>query len=307
MAFANGSGTRIAFVPETVFGQTPATPTFQIGRFTGAGLRTNKTTGTSDEMRQDRNVPAEFQLGQDVAGNYDLEFSYGAFDALLEGALFGAWSSNVLVNGIIPKSFTFEETLELGVTDSFSRYTGVMVNTLSLEIASRAAITGTIGLMGQKEELAQAIVTGATYAAATTEPVLTASAHVAALTVAGQNYAVRRVQMELSNNLRTRPLVGDLYSAEFGAGRFDVTGTIEAYFASNALYQSVLDHGMGALSFKVGAAANKRYQFDVPALQFGNGERTQRRNDNDVMVSIPFRGVFDATTGGSLKITRAVS
>ena len=307
MPFANGSGTRIAFVPETSFGVTPATPTFQIGRFTGAGLRTNKTTGTSDEIRQDRNVPAEFQLGQDVAGNYDFELSYGSMDSLLAAALFGSWTSDVLVNGITPQSFTFEETLELGATDSFSRYAGVMVNTLSLEIAARAAITGTLGLMGQKETLGTAIVSGATYPAANSEPVLTSSAHVITLTVGGQTYSVRRVQLEISNNLRTRPVVGDLYSVEFGSGRFDVTGTMEVYFDSNTLYQSVLDHGMGALSFKAGAAAAKRYQFDIPALQFGNGERTQRRNDSDVMASIPFRGVFHAATGGSLKITRAVT
>jgi len=44
MAIANGSGSRIAFVAETAYGTTPATPVFKVLRVTGGGMRTDKTT-----------------------------------------------------------------------------------------------------------------------------------------------------------------------------------------------------------------------------------------------------------------------
>lgn len=305
MPFASGSGTRIAFVPEATFGTTPAMPVFQIARFTGAGFRTNKTTGTSDEIRADRNVPDEFLLGKDAAGDYDFELSYGTFDGLLEGLMFSTWSADVLKNGIAPKYFTFEETLELGATDSFSRFTGCMVNTMRLEIAARQAVTGSFGILGKRETLATAIVAGATYTAATNTPVLTASAHVSTLTVAGSSYSVRRVSLEVNNNLRTRPVVGDEYSVEFGHGRFDVSGTIEVYFESNALYQSVLDHGGGSIVVEIGAATGEKYMIRVPNAKFGNGERSARRNDSDVMLNIPFRGLYHTGNACTMDITRA--
>lgn len=309
MSFANSSETRIAYVTETAFGVTPATPTFKTFRTTGGGPRSNKVTQTSDELRPDRNVPDEALVGIGVSGAYPIEFSYGTFDDMLESALRGAWATNVLKNGITPKYFTMEETLELGATDSFSRYTGCAVNTFSLSIAAREKVTGSIGLIGQKETLASAIIEDATYAAASAEPILTASAHVAALTVSGAVPApkVRSLNLEISNNLRERPVVGSLYSEEFGAGRCDVTGTLAAYFESASLYQAVLDHGSAALSLTIGKDANKKYTILLPKIIFGDGARQIGGNSDDVMFSIPFRAVLDPTEACSIKFTRAVA
>lgn len=308
MAIASGSGRRIAFVPEVTFGVTPETPTFQVLRAIGGGPRTNKTTGTSDELQIDGNIRDEFEMGQDVAGAYELEFSYGSFDPLLEALMGGAWTANVLKNGTAPKSFTFEETLELGATDSFSRFVGCMMNSFSLSIAARAKITASLNLMGKSEALATAIIAGATYTAAGTAPILTGSVDVAAMSFPGGGTPiVRSLSLELNTGLRTRPKVASKFSEEFGRGRFSVTGTAEIYFESNTLYQAVLDHGGGVLAFTIGRDANKKYTFDMPKIIFGNGERRPGGNDDDVMVSLPFRAVYDATEDCTLKITRAVA
>jgi hypothetical protein len=309
MAFASSSEARIARVVEATFGTTPATPTFSTSRVTGGGLRTSKTTATSNELRADRNVADEIMLGQDVSGSLPFEMSYGSFDDLIEAALFGTWTGNVLKNGTTRKSFTFEETLELGATDSFSRFTGVMVNTMALAIERRGIVTGSFGLMGQKEVLANAIVAGATYTAASAEQVMNSSSHVLALAVAGLATPARmsRLNFEVNNGLRTRPVVGSLYTEEFGTGRCEVTGTLEAYFESNELYQKVLDHGGGSLTATIGAAANKKYTIAFPKIIFGDGARQIGGNTDDVMVSIPWRAVFDTTEACSVKITRAVA
>lgn len=310
MPIASGSTRRIAYVAETVFGTTPATPSFKTFRATGGGPRTNKTTGMSDEIQADRNVRDEYQLGQDVTGAYAFELTYGNLDDLLEGALFNTWATNVLKNGATPKSFTFEEAIDLGAgAKSFSRFDGCMISTLSLAITARAAITGSLGLMGQNELIDTAIVTGATYAAPGTTPVSTSSANVAALTVGGVTPApkVRSLSIEINNNLRTRPLVGSLYTDSFGYGRCEVSGTLECYFETNDLYAAVLAHGGGALSFTVGNTSGQKYTIALPKIIFGNGERRPGGNNDDVMVSIPFRAVYDATAAASIVITRAVT
>lgn len=310
MTIASGSSRRIAYVPETVFGSVPATPSFKTFRATGGGPRTNKTTGVSDEIQADRNVRDEYQLGQDVTGAYDFELTYGNLDDLLEGALFGTWSSDVLKNGTTEKSFTFEETLRLGAAgNSLSRFSGAMVSMLSLSIASRAAITGSATIMAQKEMLDTAIVTGATYTASGTTPVMTSSANVAQLLIPGITTPpkVRSLSLELNNNLRTRPLVGSLYTDSFGSGRFEATGTMECYFENNDLYQKVLDHGSSALSFVAGNAPAAKYAFSLPKIIFGNGERRPGGNNDDVMVSIPFRAVYDPGIAATLQITRGVT
>ncbi|WCS27789.1 phage tail protein [Methylobacterium sp. NMS14P] len=308
--FADGSGVRVAYVPETDFGVTPATPAFKTARVTSGGLRTNKTTVTSDERQADRNVRDEILTGLAAGGSYNFEFSSGDFiEMLLANALRGAWATDVLKNGVLAPTLTIEETLELGATDSFSRFPGSTVNTLSLSIGAREKITGSVAFMCQKEVLATSIITGATYTAPSVDPIANASNNVAALTVGTINPAprVKTLTMEINNGLRERPEVGSLYSNQFGADRCNITGTLNAYFESNALYQAVLDHGSAALSFTLGVESGKRYTFLFPKIRFGDGERAVGGNTDDVMVNIPFRALYDPTEACTLKITRNVT
>lgn len=309
MSFASGSGVRVAYVAEVTPGTTPATPSFKTFRATNGGMRTNKTVVTSDERQADRNVRDEILTGLGVSGSFDFEFTSDTLDDLLEGALCGSWATNVLKNGIAQKYFTVEETYELGATDTFRRFSGSRVNTMSLSMAAREKVTGSVALMGMQEALATAIVTGATYAAPSTTQVATASSNVASLAVGALSPQpkVRSLSLEMNNGLRERPVIGSMYTQEFGEGRFECTGTMACYFESNALYQAVLNHETAALSFNLGVEANKKYTFLLPKIRFGDGEVTAGGNDDDVMANIPFRALLDTTEACSLKITRAVA
>lgn len=309
MAFANGAGTRIAFVPEVTYDTTPATPTFVRTRVTRGGMRTNKITGVSDELQPDRMIRDEMLLGKDSSGPYEAELSYGTFDLILEALLMGTWSTDVLKNGILPKSFTIEETMELGATDSFKRFTGAMVNQGTIDLTARQAARFSFDMMARRETLATAALSGATYTAPNTKGVLTASGSVASLDVASLSPApkVRSLSLQINNNLRVRPVVGSYFSEEFGYGRCDVTGTLNAYFESNALYQAVLDHGGGEISFTLGTVTGEKYLIELPNVVFLNGEVVTGGNDQDIMVNIPFRALFDSSESACIKITRAVT
>lgn len=309
MAFASGSGVRVAYVPELVFGTTPVTPAFKPLRVTSGGLRTNKSTGTSNERRPDRNVADEFELGQDVTGTLDFEMTYGSMDDMIADILFSEWDNDVIKNGVTPKFFTLEETIPVGAVEYYSRFSGCMANTMSLNIAAREEVKGQIGFMGTMETPSDAALVDATYTDPSTTPIMTASANVANFAVTGLTNMppVRSLTLELNNNLRARPSVGTKYSAEFGAGRFDLTGTLNAYFANNALYERVLAHGGGAISFVMGNAAGEKYRVTLPKIIFGDGERAIGGSNDDVMINLPFRAVFDPTEACTLKIERAVA
>lgn len=307
MAFASGSEVRVGYVAESAFGTTPATPVFKVARVTSGGMRTNKTTGVSDERRADRNVSDVFLLGLGAGGSFEAELSYASFDDWFEATLCGTWSTNVLKNGVTRRSFTFEETRELGATDSFSRFPGSTFNGFSLSLAASGKADLSFDLLAKQEVLDDAIVTGATYTAANTKAIMTAPRSVSALTVAGETLKVMSLSVEVTNNLRERMEVGSLYSNEFGVGRCEVTGTVEIYFESNDAYQDVLDHASGALTFTIGDVTTEKYTFLLPKIIFGDGEITAGGNDDDVMVSIPFQAVFDTSEACSIEITRAVA
>lgn len=309
MAFGTGANTRLAHIAETTFGVIPATPIWLMDRVVSSALRVNKTVVVSNERQPDRNVRDVLMTGIDAGGSVPFEFPYGAHDDLMAAAFMGNWSANVLKNGNVRKSFTFEETIELGATDDFFRYPGSMIAGMSLDISSRSLVTGSFDIFSQKVLTDTAIVAGATYTAENANEIMTASVSVASLNVDGMapQPKIRRLSFGVNNNFRRRPLVGDLYSDEYGEGVCDVTGTIEAYYSSKALYDKVLAHGLGTLTFTLGHQTNKKYTVNFPAIRLTDGGVVTGGKNDDVIVNTAFQGIYSSADAASIVITRAIA
>ena len=308
MSISAAAKSRVAYVAETAFGTIPATPTFLIVRRTGGNLQTKKTTIESDEINLDARPRAVYQTGQDVSGQYDFELSYGSFDDMLAAALMSSWSTNVISDGITPQSFTFEETVDLGTAGfAYNRFAGCEVNSLALNLATRAGVKGTIGIMGQVETTDTAIVAGATYTSPNTNQIETAVT-VASLAIIGLSPVpkIKNLSLSINRGMRLREKVGSLYSEEFGINNTEISGSFDAYFESQALYAQVLAHGTGAISFNIGTVTNKKYTFSLPTVQLLDGTRKLGGRGEDVMVTVPFKAVGTASNP-LLTVTRNVA
>lgn len=302
---SQGSDTRVAYIAETNFGVTPATPTFINMRVTQNGMKMDKGTVTSEEIRPDRNVTDLMQVSRSVTGSIPFEFSHASFDDMIQAALGGTWATNVVSNGVTRRSFTFEETYQFpNATQGFRRFTGCMVDTFSLAFSSAQRITGSIGLMGIDETTASTAIAGATYTAANTETPLTASANVGTIAFGAIQAQIMSLNLSINNNLRARPVVGSLLSLEPGVGMCSVTGTVEAYFRSLDLYNAAASHTNAALTVTFGEEA-KRYTILVPRAVFGSPETPGAGQTSDVRVTVPFTGTLSG--GRSIQVTRLVA
>ncbi len=75
------------------------------------------------------------------------EFSASSYDDLLESALFGTWTTNVLKQGVTLKSLSIEE----GHVDlnQYQVLTGAIANNLSLSVKVNSIVTGSFGIIGK--------------------------------------------------------------------------------------------------------------------------------------------------------------
>lgn len=309
MSIAPTSRTRVAYVAQSAFDATPATPTFKTFRRTNGNLRTQKATAVSDEIQADGNIRDEAQVGQDVVGSYSFELAYGDHDDLIANALCGAWTANVLKNGTAEGLFLFEETDDIGGGSfAYSRFMNCKIGALNLAINSRSLVTGSMDIVGTQQTLAAAIIAGATYTAPSDNKPETSVA-VGGLSVVGlaPTPIVKNVNLRINSNRRVRNSVGSLYSQEHGRGSMDVDGTMEVYFETNALAQAVLDHAAGALALTVGAETLKKYTISMPAVRLLDGARQIGGRNDDVMYAIPFRAIYDSGIGASISIARAAA
>lgn len=88
----------VAYVEESTFGTTPASPTMQILRLTGESLRQESETVRSQEIRSDRQTPGLKRVGLSASGDINGELSYSTFDDFLRQVLqSSAWAGAATV------------------------------------------------------------------------------------------------------------------------------------------------------------------------------------------------------------------
>lgn len=315
MAINQGSRLRTAYVAETTWGTTPSTPTFQNLRLTRNNLRGMKGVTTSDEIRDDRNVVDEIVLSRSAGGTLEAEFSYGSFDDFIQAVLMGTWSTNVLKVGSTLRSFTIEETSEVGgAAPRYARFPGMMIDTWQLNAQAREKVTTQFGFLGRKEDhsAGHTLITGATYTAVGSTPIIPTSGSLVIDTLAGSEITLVApkllgISLNVNNNLAERPVVDDEYSLQPRAGKCDVTGEMTIYYEDKSHYEIMEVHDTGELEFTLGFEADEKYTIHLPKLRFGDGERIGKTLNDDIKVRIPFRGVYDSGEATSLKITRAVA
>lgn len=302
---AGTSQTRLSYIAETAYGTTPATPAFTNARFTSEAITPNRETVTSNEIRPDRNVTDLIQVGQSAGGSLGFELSYGSFDPFLESLLYSTWSTNVLKNGVTEKSFTLEKTFETGATDQYHRFTGSIVNSMTLNMATGSIVTGSFDFLSKGATSAQAIITGATYTGANSNPVINAATNFASLAMTGvTSPELTAIDLTITNNLTPQQVLGSLDARGMTAGRFQVTGNLTAYFENEELYELFLAGTAADLTFKLGGASSLNYVFDVPNLKFSSAEVVAGGNDQPLLINMGFTGLFDSSDTATLKITR---
>ena len=92
---AESNRVRVAYVRETSFGVPETTPTYQVARLTSSDLAANKQTVTSEELRSDRMVSDQPEVGFDNGGTLNVEFSAESYEDFIESALCGTYSTAV--------------------------------------------------------------------------------------------------------------------------------------------------------------------------------------------------------------------
>lgn len=307
MTVADGSLVRLAYVAEATIGTTPANPSFKILRYRNSDAKISKQTETPDEVRPDGNATAPIDVGQTSGGTLSCLLSYGVYDDLLSGLFRKDWATNVLVNGIAHKAFTFEETFEMGPTDSFLRYPGIRVNTAEIVFEAKKSVQINLGVKGLEAPApGTAILSGATYAAASEEEVFNSAINVADLEITGiaNSPVIKKLNLRINSNVYDIDAVSRRGTYAHGLGRFEVEGSFTALFENQDTYAAILAHTTVGLSIPIEDAAGNSYLIEVPKMKLMDGAPAKPGNNREVTLDVPFRGFYDSGIGGTMKITR---
>jgi len=301
---SDSNRTILSYVEEATLGTTPSTPTFQTLRYTGESLSFDVATTASNEMRSDRNVSDLIRNDFSAGGGFDIELSADSFDDLLESAMFGAFASNVLKNGTTRKSFTIERG-HLDI-NQFFQYKGMVVDTLSLNVAAGSIITGNFGFVGMSSTRSTATA-ASTLDAATTTDVMNAMSNVADIKEGGSTMSgvyINKLSLSVKNNLRGQKAIGNTGSVSVNSGTFEVEGSIDVYFANGDLYDKFLNGTATSLEFTTSTSSTSGYTWKLPNIKFSSDKINAGGLNSDVMETLGFKGLYSASDACTLMITK---
>jgi len=306
---SDASRVQFLYSKETAFDEVPpGTLTMQALRFVSENLKHTNATVVSAEIRADRMRSDLLLLGTDVAGDIAFEFSHGSFDDFIEAALCGAWTSNVLKNGVLLKSFLFERGL-LDVGQYFS-YRGSCINGFHLDISARAIAKGTFNVMGS-EGFDGTASQATTVTPPTVSTVITSGPSITGIELNTNMTGMKatQVRLDLTNNMRPRPDVESRKSAPYGLGAQDVTGTVLFYFQNLAVFDAFKNNLFQPFTFVVHDpdTPSKSYTFFMPKVKFTDVEVVTPGLEQDIIATAGFRALADAAAGCHLQITRSLT
>ena len=217
-----------------------------------------------------------------------------------------------VTNGVTQRSFTFERQY----TDltRFSMYRGLVVETLVLNANADAIINGSFAFLGKDNDILTAVTASAGAAnAAPTNDVMNAIDNVfgiiegAPAVNTDNEFCAVSLALTIANNLRERAKIGELGPESVGAGKFNVTGTMTAYFdAAKAatLADKYTQFTESALALIFRDTDGNFYVIDIPRVRLSQGQKVAGGENTDVLLDMAFTGYRHETEGVTLRIVK---
>jgi hypothetical protein len=209
---------------------------------------------------------------------------------------------------ITPQSSTIE-TRFFDVQQSFIT-DGLRTGGVTFNISSNAILTGSIKIEGRETQrkATAKLSNTANYTVldANSCENVSATANVGALKSNGVplTTAIKSIEMSIEGNLRQQQAVGSKFPVGIAAGRLNVTGKLDAYFADGLMYDHFLEHDTVSLQFPVTDVDGNTYYFTVPAFKVLSDPVAPGGIDQDVMEQMEFTAFRDGATKCMIQIDR---
>lgn len=302
MAFAQGSRSSLAYIAETAFGTTPATPTFAYLPFNTHSIDLSKDRVEGNEIQSDRMTRVDRHGNKQAGGSLEVDLRKGDFDEFIESAFFSSFSTDVVKVGTTPKYFTIEDAAE--DISQYRAFTGMAVSGMSVSIAPNQMVSTTFDMVGKDmTQAATTASTGGTPTAATSNQPF--DSYSGTISDGGSAVSiVTSIDFSIQNSLAPTFVVGSDAAQSLEYGRAVVEGTMTVYYEDAALINKFLNETESSIEVSVDdPTGSNSYTFLFPRVKY-NGASVPVQNPQSRLITMPFVALYDGTEDTNIKLTR---
>ncbi|MFO0271363.1 MAG: phage tail tube protein [Gemmatimonadota bacterium] len=286
MTFAQGARNQLAIRLQPDF-LTQATGNYQAIPITGHTLDLSKGALESQTLRSDREVQ-DFRHGaRSVAGSINTEFRYGAYDDLIQSAMFAPWASSEIGIGTNPFFFSAEDG-QLDI-NQFRMFNGILVSRMGISIQANSMVTATFDVVGRQMTQSGTTGAGSVVAASTNQPFDSFSGAVFdQFPSSGAEVAtITGIDFQVDNGVSPTFVVGDSIAPALQYGRGRVTGNMTVYYRDATFVNRFLNETEFAMYVTVVDPAGNDIAFTFPRVKLG-GAAVPVNNEQARILTAPF-------------------
>lgn len=305
MTIATGSKHTLHYVAETVYGTTPATPTWTPMCIKAVSVGMTRDTIESECLSEDRQVKDVRNGNKQVGGGVDSELIYGVHDDFLEAALMGTWAGDVLLAGVARRSFTFERGFNGLDTPEYHRSSGVVLAGFELSVSPNSYATMNYTTVGQGLSVNTTQVAGSIYSADSAN--IPFDSFTGSILEGGSPVAVvTQLDMSLENGIEPAFVVFSDETLQPTDGKSRITGTLTAYYEDSSLYTKFINGTSSSITFTLTDPDGNDYAFTLPNIKYTGGN-PDVSGDGPVTLALEFSAIYDGTALSQIVVTRTAA
>jgi len=302
MAFAQGSRSSLAYIAESTFGTTPASPTFTYLPFNTHSLDLTKDRVEGNEIQSDRMPRVDRHGNKSAGGSVEVDLRKGDFDEFFESAFLNTFSTDTLKVGTTPKYFTMEDAAE--DISQYRLFTGMSVSTMNVSIAPNQMVTATFDMVGKTmtQNSSTGSAGGTPTASSTNAPF---DSYSGTISDGGSGISiVTSIDFSMTNSFAPTFVIGSDSAQQLEFGRAVVEGTMTVYYEDETLINKFLNETESAIEVSVDDPTGaSTYTFTFPRVKY-NGASVPVQNPQSRLVTLPFVALFDGTEESNLTLLR---
>lgn len=294
---------QLAYIAETTWGTTPATPIGQLMRFTGFTPMQDKITVKSTEITNSREIADIIQTSAKGGITIPFELSYDVqFEDILQALLGGTWSTNVLKVGTTRKSFTIQRAMS-DITQ-YQLFTGAVPSSLTLTAGMSKIIAGSTTFVSKFPSMSGSSVWSSTTAAGS-NPIMDPIAAIQLVQEggAGAIAGATEFSMTLNNGLINFDQLSSKDPLDIQLGAIDASGTFIAYMPDLTYWTKFAAHTTTSLNFTLGGASSKKYAFQFSKVKLSKVDLVNPGMNNPLLQKFTWEAFKDATNS-TVMVTR---
>lgn len=257
----------------------------------------SKDIHTDDTVRADRRRQFNIHGNKIVSGDISINLADEAYDAWIESALYSSFTADAVSDGTVEKSFTVEQgSLDI---NQFSLYTGIVVNTWSIDVPVGGIVTSTFGVQGK--ELTQS---GTSIDASVTSPTVSEPFFHAGGTFLIDGVPVGNItsiSLNIDNGGQPNYALGDDTARDITVGFISITGSMSVYFDDGQFLNDFINEATASLDFLLDDGSNTM-QFVLPKIKYNSADKTVD-GQGPIFVEVAFDALSDG--GPIITITRS--